>query len=174
MKSLVSHFESMIKLFFKCQIGETRLAVTDVECHAPKWASWQPETICFNGEQAFSRKCLNYTAGYYESIIFPSRCPGNSTKNVDCDWVWSNWSQGSVCSANCCLVQTTRIRSCNETDKSVCEFFEESAMETRYCQIRNCDLHWSEWSVKVDCSSECGLGLVIQSRTCTSKDKCII
>ena len=145
------------------------MAVTDIECAAPWWTSWEPVSVCLNGKQSFARKCEDYTANDYE-VIFATRCAGNSTKDVDCDWIWSSWSEWLMCSTNCGLGDTTRTRTCNSTKKSDCESFTELRMETTECEIRACDINWSTWSEWSECSTECGSGEVTRSRTCTSKD----
>ena len=155
----------MGKKQFQCAFGPTRVAVTDIGCFSPWWTSWEPVTVCLNGKQAFSRVCEDYSS---QGVIFATRCPGNSTKNVDCNWIWSNWSEWLMCSTNCGLGDTTRTRSCNSTDKSYCESFTELRTQTTECEIRKCDINWSTWSEWTECYTNCGEKT--RSRTCTSKD----
>ena len=143
--------------------------MTDIQCVAPWWTSWEPVSVCLNGKQAFARECEDFTSSDYE-VIFATRCAGNSTKDVDCDWIWSSWSEWVMCSTNCGLGDTTRTRTCNSTKKSDCESFTGLRIETTEFEIRACDINWSTWSEWSECSTECGSGEMTRSRTCTSKD----
>ena len=144
--------------------------MTDVQCDAASWTSWEPDSACLNGKQTFTRKCRDYNLNDYESVIFATRCPGNSTKDVECDWIWSNWSEWLMCSTNCGPGDTTRTRTCNSTIKSDCELFTELQIETTECQLKECDITWSTWSKWSGCYSMCRSDKMTRSRTCTPRD----
>jgi hypothetical protein len=79
----------------------------------PSWSTWLPNgecsSTCGNGEQLYTRNCLNGVRG-------DIGCIGNPTKTETCNEgpcpVWRNWSSWGDCSRTCRAGTQERTRSC--------------------------------------------------------------
>ncbi|KAL4217140.1 hypothetical protein ACF0H5_023594 [Mactra antiquata] len=130
-------------------------------------------TTCGSGVKASYRTCTNPAPANGGK-----NCTGSShhfmlCHNADCpiDGSWSEWTQWKQCDKSCGNGTQSRSRKCTQpmpyNGGKDCEGV---AMETQSCNTVECPIDggygpWSEWSL---CSSTCGNGTTIRTRTCDS------
>ena len=146
------------------------------DCAWSTWSSWSYCSVsCGSGQRTRSRivdqleeyggkSCSDSDANESEACLAHT-CPVQGG--------WSTWSRWSYCNVTCGAGHRTRTRSCNnpKPQNGGLECLGEAEQVEECHALRNCqpiDGSWSPWSRWSGCSSSCGKGTIIRSRTCTS------
>ncbi|UJR31957.1 hypothetical protein I4U23_019430 [Adineta vaga] len=141
------------------------------------WGNWTNfgacSVSCGVGYQYQTRQCLGVGFGCVGEAINVTTC--NTTVICPVDGNWTTWSTWSSCPATCGTATVYRTRNCTGTSNGgICL---GSAIDTQLCDTNvSCIVNpynatnggytaWSSWSA---CSSTCGTGVHVQTRTCTN------
>ncbi|XP_046330549.2 SCO-spondin-like isoform X2 [Haliotis rufescens] len=158
-----------------------------VDCNLPDcpiitpWSEWTDNGTC-------STTCGPGTRMQFRNRTCTANCPADftavETRTVDCQIctcpvisMWSEWTDNGTCSTTCGpgTKMQTRTRTCTGSTCCPADF---TAVETRTvdCQICTCPVisMWSEWTDNGTCSTTCGPGTKMQTRTrtCTGSTCC--
>ncbi|CAF1064997.1 unnamed protein product [Adineta steineri] len=141
------------------------------------WSNWTNVSSCSAscgiGYQYQTRQCLGVGYGCVGEAINVTTCNTSISCPVDGNWtIWSNWSS---CPATCGTATIYRTRNCTgAANGGVCL---GSTVDTLLCDTNvTCNSNpynatnggytaWSNWS---SCSSTCGTGVQVQTRSCTN------
>eukprot|EP00092_Neocalanus_flemingeri_P017751 GFUD01019206.1.p1 GENE.GFUD01019206.1~~GFUD01019206.1.p1 ORF type:complete len:822 (+),score=86.31 GFUD01019206.1:100-2565(+) len=157
----------------------TALGTADAGCYGygcgtkgvwSSWGSWSTcSSSCGLGSQVRTRSCSQ-----------GGGCSGSSQANQHCQGygygcgtkgVWSSWESWSTCSSSCGLGSQVRTRSCSKGGGC-----SGSSQETQQCQGYGygCGTKgvWSSWESWSTCSSSCGLGNQVRTRSCSQVGGC--
>lgn len=95
-----------------------------------------------------------------------SGSPGSSSTiycSVGTPRSWSSWGGWGSCSTECGTGLRTRARSCSVGNCGTCNT--GHATETRECDV-GIAAAWTQWGSWSDCSTACGAGSTMRTRTC--------
>ncbi|XP_074873986.1 properdin [Carettochelys insculpta] len=150
------------------------------------WSAWGPwgscSVTCAEGLKKRERSCA------MPAPACGGSCPGQDTETQPCDTYkicpihgnWGHWGEWGPCSATCSPEEAEqrpkqrRWRVCNSPAPSVippglpCS---GSNSEDQFCTgLPHCpvDGGWSDWKPFSPCSVTCGIGRIINKRTCTN------
>ncbi|CAF4070391.1 unnamed protein product [Rotaria sp. Silwood2] len=137
------------------------------------WTSWSTCSVsCGIGYQYQTRTCLGAGFGCVGEAINTTTC--NTGVICPIDGTWSSWSSWSSCPATCGTATVYRTRNCTGASSGgVCL---GSTLDTQLCDTNvSCSRFpynatnggYSAWSKWGPCSSTCGSGTQIQTRSCT-------
>jgi len=142
-----------------------------VDCQWKDWQDWEPCTSsCGTGVHKRTRQKTDAQNGGLE-------CEGDDSQSIDCptlpdcpvDCLWEDWTTWSACTASCGLGVVTRSRKRAHYESHgghVCFGTEDDEAP---CDLPPCPMDcvledWAPWS---DCSTSCGNGTHIRSRSVT-------
>ncbi|KAL7066358.1 thrombospondin type 1 domain-containing protein [Cryptosporidium serpentis] len=147
--------------------GSSAAIIPSVEdCKVTQWSAW---TAC-------SKSCAVGSKTRLRDVIMPQMnngvaCPiliesEDCNENISCsNCIYGSWSSWSSCSVSCGTGTSVRTRDTLkilEKDANCNRTFEINTCNTFQCPT-NCILsQWSEWSI---CSTTCGQGVQLSSRT---------
>ncbi|XP_062578061.1 coadhesin-like isoform X2 [Saccostrea cucullata] len=140
------------------------------------WSSWsqysQCTTSCGGGTQVRTRTCT-----HPRPLHGGANCKGYAIETQKCsengcpvNGGWSTWSSFSHCSAHCGRGTMTRTRTCSNPSPAHngADCVGQST-ESHYCNEHLCPVNgeWSSWSQYSQCTTSCGGGTQVRTRTCT-------
>nr|CAJ65510.3 HyTSR1 protein [Hydra vulgaris] len=140
------------------------------------WSSFSDfsdcSVTCGRGIKTKTRTCTNPSPQFNGTP-----CIGDSTETIECvlkscpvHGGLSAWSTFSPCSSSCGKGTQTRTKLCNNPTPmyggNPCEGI---TVESKECQLIECpvDGGWTKWSEPSECSTTCGSGLKVKTRSCT-------
>ncbi|CAF1679281.1 unnamed protein product [Rotaria magnacalcarata] len=137
------------------------------------WTSWSTCSVsCGVGFQFQTRTCLGAGFGCVGEAINTTIC--NTSVVCPVDGTWTSWSTWSSCPTTCGTATVYRTRNCTgASNGGVCL---GSALDTQLCDTNiSCTNFpynatnggYTAWSTWGSCSSTCGTGVQIQTRSCT-------
>lgn len=141
------------------------------------WSNWTSLSACSVscglGYQYQTRQCLGAGFGCVGEAIITTVCNTNTSCPVDGNWTaWTDWS---ACPATCGTATIYRTRNCTgASNGGVCY---GSSVDTRLCDTNvSCSSFaeepinggYTDWSNWTTCSSTCGEGTQVRTRSCTN------
>lgn len=142
-----------------------------VDCTFQDWGDWEPCTSsCGSGVHKRFREKIDALYGGADcngTLTETTPCPTLPECPVDC--LWEDWTKWSDCSVSCGIGATTRLRKRAHYEAfggHVCYGTED---DVAVCELSPCPLDcfledWAPWS---DCSTSCGNGTHVRSRSLT-------
>lgn len=142
-----------------------------VDCSFQEWGDWEACTSsCGSGVHKRSREkieALNGGADCNGTLTQSTPCPPLPECPVDC--LWEDWTTWSDCSVSCGIGAITRLRKRAHYEAfggHVCYGTED---DVAVCELSPCPLDcfledWAPWS---DCSTSCGNGTHVRTRSLT-------
>lgn len=139
-----------------------------------EWGEWEASecpTACFElGEKTVFRKCTHAV----ELSSHPRQCHEvNEPCIKECNYIWTDWSDWSICEDSCSQGLINRTRTCTRedgvmVDPSVCGY--DTAVQQEPCNVGKC-VAWDEWKLGT-CTGSCEIGIGIRTdfRQCMSEN----